>query len=50
MYWIFDQLKKFSLYANLKKCQFYHKKIWFLGYIMSLQAICIEDEKIKAVK
>ena len=21
--WVFDQLRKFLLYANLKKCQFY---------------------------
>ena len=48
--WVFNQLQKFSLYANLKKCQFYQEEVRFLGYIVSLQGICIEDEKIKAVK
>ena len=48
--WVLDQLRKFSLYANLKKCRFHQEEVWFLGYIVSLQDICIEDEKIKAVK
>ena len=48
--WVLDKLKKFSLYINLKKYQFYQKKVWLLGYIILLQNIYIEDEKIKAVK
>ena len=27
MCWVFNQLKKFSLYTNLKKYQFYQEKI-----------------------
>ena len=34
--WVLDQLRKFLLYANLKKCQFYQKEVRFLGYIVSL--------------
>ena len=48
--WMQEQLKKFSLFANLKKCQFYQKKIWFLGYVVSSKNIHIEDKKIAAVK
>ena len=48
--WILNQLQKFSLYANLKKCWFHQEEIQFLGYIVSLRGICIEDKKIKAVK
>ena len=48
--WVLNQLRKFSLYANLKKCQFYQEEVWFLGYIVSLQGFCMEDERIKAVK
>ena len=48
--WVLNQLQKFLLYANWKKFWFYQEKIQFLGYIMSLQDICIEDEKIKVVK
>ena len=48
--WVPEQLKKFLLYANLKKCQFYQKKVWFFRYVLSLESIRMEDKKIKAVK
>ena len=48
--WILNQLQIFLFYANLKKCWFHQEKVWFLGYIVSLQDICIEDKRIKAVK
>ena len=50
VYWVLDQLRKFLLYAKLKKCRFYQEEIWFLGFIVSLQGIYIEDEKIRAVE
>ena len=48
--WVLEQLRKFSLYINLKKYQFHQEVVWFLGYIVSMKDICIEDKKIKAVK
>ena len=48
--WILEQLKKFLLYTNLKKCQFHQKEVWFLGYVMSLKGIHMEDKKIETVK
>ena len=48
--WVLKQLKKFSLFANLKKCQFYQDKVRFVGYVVSLKSICIEDKRIMAVK
>ena len=48
VYWVFNQLRKFSLYTNLKKCQFHQEEIWFLGYIVFSRGIHIEDERIKA--
>ena len=48
--WVLEQLRKFSLYANLKKYQFHQEKIWFLGYVVSSKGIHMEDKKIKAVK
>ena len=35
VHWVYGQLQKFSLYANLKKYQFHQEEIWFLGYIVS---------------
>ena len=50
IWWVLEQLRKFSFSANLKKCRFYQKKVWFLGYMISSKSIRIEDKKIKAVK
>ncbi len=44
-----EQLRKHSLYANLKKRRFYQKEVRFLGYIVSHQGIQIEEEQIKAI-
>ena len=48
--WVLEQLRKFLLYANLKKCQFHQDKVWFLGYMVSSKSIRMEDERIEAVK
>ena len=48
--WVLEQLKKFSLYANLKKCRFHQDEVWFLGYVVSSKGIRMEDERIEAVK
>lgn len=45
-----DILKNHGLYANLKKYQFYKNKICFLGYIVLLLEVKIENELIKVVK
>lgn len=47
--WIFEKLWKYSLYDNLKKCCFYQNEIQFLGYIVSLQSICKENDRIIVV-
>ena len=49
VWWVLNQWRKFLQYANLKQFGFYHKMIWFLSYIVSLQGICIENKKIEAV-
>ena len=49
IWWVLEQLKKFSLYAKLKKCWFHQEKVWFLGYVVSLKGICMKDEKIEAI-
>ena len=48
--WVLEQLRKFSLFANLKKCRFHQEEVQFLGYVVSLKSIRIEDERIEAVK
>ncbi len=48
--WVLDQLRKYSLYAKLKKCQFHQDEVRFLGYIVSHQGIQKEEERIKTVR
>ena len=48
--WILEQLRNFSPYANLKKCQFHQDEVWFLGYVVSSKGICMEDKQIEVVK
>ena len=48
--WFLEQLRKHSLYANLKKCRFHQDEVWFLGFVVSDQGIRIEEERIEAVK
>ena len=47
--WVFEQLQKHLLYANLKKCQFHQEEGRFLGYIVSHQGIQMEEKWIKAI-
>ena len=35
IWWVLDQLHKYLLYANLKKCCFHQDEVRFLGYIVS---------------
>lgn len=45
-----DQLKKKGLFGNLKKYYFHKDKVCFLGYVILVQKIQIEDKKIDMVK
>ena len=48
--WVLEQLRKHSLYANLKKCRFHQEEVRFLGYVVSSRGIRMEDERIEAVR
>ena len=48
--WVLGELRKHGLFANLKKCRFHQEEVRFLGYIVSSQGICMEEERINAVK
>ena len=44
------KLRKNGLFANLKKCQFYKTKIYFVRYVVLAQRVQMEDKKIEEVK
>ena len=47
---IFSVLKEHKLYANLKKCAFCMESIVFLGFVVSLHGISVDEDKVKAIK
>ena len=47
---VLEQLRKFLLFANLKKCRFDQEEVRFLGYVVSLKGIRMKDKRIKDVK
>ena len=50
VWWVFEELRRNSLFANLKKCHFDKDKVRFLGYVVSAQGVKIEEESIDVVK
>ena len=47
---VFRQLKKFDLYVNLKKCEFFVKKIEYLNFIISVDDIKINFRRINTIR
>ncbi len=50
VWWVLEQLRKYGLYANLKKCWFHEDEVQFLGFVISTQEIKMELERIEAIK
>ena len=48
--WVLGVLRKYGLYANLKKCRFHKDEVRFLGFVVSRDGIRMEEERIDAVK
>jgi hypothetical protein len=47
---VLDVLRKESLYANLKKCDFCMDRIVFLRYVVSVKGIEMDEVKVKAIQ
>ena len=46
---VLKKLQKARLVVNPRKCNFYTQKVNFLGFVISLGKIEIEEDKVKAV-
>ena len=46
---VFARLKQVECYIALEKCKFFKKEVVFLGFIVSVNGIHIDLEKIKAI-
>jgi hypothetical protein len=42
-------LRKHKLYAKFNKCDFYQKKIQYLGHVISAESIAVDPEKIRFI-
>jgi len=42
-------LREHQLYPKLSKCDFYQKKIQYLGHVISEDGISVDPEKIEAI-
>lgn len=47
---VLEWLQKYCLFANLKKYWFYQAKVWFLGFVVLVKGVSIEEEWIETVK
>ena len=48
--WVLEVIRKYALYANLKKYCFHKNKVRFLGFVISRDGIRMEEERIDVVK
>lgn len=46
---VLQRLREAMLYAKDSKCEFFRKKVTFLGYVISDQGISMDEEKVRAV-
>ena len=50
VWWVFKELRKHDLFANLKKYYFHKDKVSFLGYVVLAQWVWIRKKKIDTMK
>jgi hypothetical protein len=46
---VIERLRRYKLYAKVSKCEFYIKQIGFLGFIITLDRVIIEPERVKSI-
>ena len=47
---ILERLRKYTLYANPKKCKFYTDEVEFLGFAVSDEGVSIDQERVSTIK
>ena len=47
---VFSVLRSEKLYVNFKKCVFCMEKIVFFGYVVTVQGIEMDEEKVKVIR
>ena len=47
---VFERLRRFGLYASLKKCDFFTTKVKFLGFIVSTNEVAMDQRRVAAIQ
>ena len=47
---VLQRLRKFELYANLKKCDFFVKKMKYLNFIVNINDITMNSRRIETIR
>jgi hypothetical protein len=47
---VLDILRKHQLYAKLSKCEFFQRRVEYLGHYISDQGVAVDDRKVAAIK
>jgi len=47
---ILERLRKFKLYASLKKCEFFITKVNFLKFVIFIESVSINSSRIDIIK
>ena len=47
---VLKRLKKYQLYVNLKKCQFFIIEVEFLNFVIFIEKIRINEKRIRIIK
>ena len=45
-----ERLRRFSLYASLKKCEFFTTEVEFLEFIMFIDGVAINKRRVEAIQ
>ncbi len=47
---VLDRLRRFSLFANLKKCEFFTTEVEFLGFIVTIHGVAMDKRRVTAIQ
>jgi hypothetical protein len=47
---VLDLLEKQQLYVKRTKCSFGQQEVQYLGYVISLEGVGVDSEKVEAMK
>jgi len=47
---VLARLRKFALYASLKKCEFFTTQVEFLGYVVSIAGVSMDPRRVSTIE